>query len=275
MVTNPPRYDEPRSSLPAHAGPSIERASSTRATLRRAALAIALIALPGLALADVPVKTTLTAKGRITGGAALQNPVWNEAKERAAHRYTFREPSPTVLADARALSGYLPKELCIVALGDKGAPNPRPLRVVVAGGRTTPVTLVVAEGQQIQFENRDPFPHRIYDTGKKGLLAGDMQPTKTRAWTPPGPGKYEIRDETTPSLRSWIVVEPKTVGVSYPNAKGDFGIELDPGNYKLRGYFNGEPVGDELPIVILPGQPEQTLRDPLVVGKPKTAGSGG
>ncbi|KYF54691.1 hypothetical protein BE08_34915 [Sorangium cellulosum] len=216
--------------------------------------------MPGAALAAV------TIKGRATGMPKLLNPVWNEAKDPKANRYTFREPSPTVRADVRTLVGYAPKELCVAALGEKGAPQKTPRSIVIAGGRTTPVTLVVAEGQQLQFENRDPFPHKIYDVGNKGLQPVEIAAAKTRAWTPPGPGKYEIRDQLAPSIRSWIVVEPRTVAVAYPDRQGNFAIELEAGKYTLQGYFNGEPVGKPLEVVAKPTPDEQFIKEALVVG---------
>jgi len=234
--------------------------------LRRIALSLALIAVPGVALA-----ASVTVKGKVIGANKLQNPVWNEAKESKSNRYTFREPSPTVRPDTRTLTGYLPKELCVVALGEKGAALNVPLRVVVAGGRTSPVTLVVAEGQQVQFENVDPFPHKLYDTGNKGLQAVETAAGKSRSWTPPGPGKYEIRDQLAPSVRSWIVVEPRTVAVGYPDRQGNYSIDLPPGAYTLRGYYNGDQVGAELPITVTPAPAEQLLRDPLKVGEPSDA----
>lgn len=246
-----------------------ERPSAVRDAIRRGAIALMLLSLPGVAFAAV------TAKGKITGEKKLLNPVWNEAKDTNAHKYSFREPSPTVRTDVRTLTGFMPKELCIVALGDKAEPLKVPLRVVIAGGRTTPVTLVVAPNQQIQFENHDPFPHKIYDTGNKGLQPSETAPTKSRTWTPPGPGKYEIRDQLSPSVRSWIVVEPRAVAVGYPDRAGNFAIDVEPGAYKLRGYFNGEPVGSELDVMILPAPAEQLLRMPLVVGDAPDAGGGG
>jgi hypothetical protein len=232
-------------------------------TLRRVALATAILLVPGAAIA-----ATVSVKGKLVGAAKLLNPVWGEAKEAKASRYTFREPSPTVRADVRALTSYLPKEVCVVALGTKGTPLNAPLRVVVAGGRTTPVTLVVAEGQQILFENQDPFPHKLYDLGGKGLQAVETGSGKSRTWTPPGPGKYEVRDELAPSVRSWIVVEPKTMAVGFPDRLGNFALDLAPGTYSLRGYHNGEPVGVELPITVTPAPAEQLLRDPLKVAEP-------
>ncbi|HEY4120674.1 MAG TPA: hypothetical protein VGM56_22570 [Byssovorax sp.] len=230
---------------------------------------VALLALPGVALAAV-------VKGKTQGAQKLMNPVWNEAKDPNLHRYTFREPSATVRQDVRALTAFLPKELCIAALGEEGKPDKRPMRVVIAGGRTTPVTLVVAPGQMIQFENHDPFAHAIYDTGKKGLEPTPTAPSSQRTWTPPGPGKYEIRDKATPSLRSWIVVEPKAVAVGYPfNRTGDFALELEPGHYRLRGYFNGEPVGSELEVDVRPKPNEQELKSPLVVSEGKDSADGG
>ncbi len=236
------------------------RSGRLRAVLRRGALVLALLAVPGVAFAAV-------AKGKVTGAEKLLNPIWNEAKDPNAHRYTFREPSPTVRPDVRTLTGHLPKELAVVALGEKGTPDKVPVTVTIAGGRTTPVMIVVPEGQQIQFENRDPFPHKIYDTGGKGLGAVETATTKSRSWTPPGPGKYEIRDQMAPSLRSWVVVEPRAVKTAYPDRKGEFAIELEPGTYKLRGYFNGEPVGQELDVTVNQFPAEQLLKGPLVVGQ--------
>lgn len=240
-----------------------------RRLFRRLALTLALLAVPGAALA-----ATVTLKGKTAGTAKLLNPVWNEAKDPKVNRYTFREPSPTVRGDVRTLVGYLPKELCIAALGSKGAPLKTPLRVVIAGGRTSPVTLVVAEGQQIQFENQDPFPHKLYDLGNKGFQAVETAAAKSRSWTPPAPGKYEIRDQLAPSIRAWIVVEPRTVGVGYPDRQGNFAIDLEPGQYKLQGYFNGEPVGAPLDVSVKPTPAEQFTKDPVTVGEPASAGTG-
>lgn len=234
-----------------------------RTIFRRIGIALAFVIVPGVAFA------ANTVKGKLSGADKLMNPVWAEAKDPNAHRYTFREPSPTVRPDVRTLTGYLPKELAIVALGEKGTAQKVPVNVIIAGGRTTPVTIVVPEGQVIQFENRDPFPHKIYDTGNKGLVAAEMATTKNRSWTPPGPGKYEIRDEMAPSLRSWVVVEPKAIASTYPDRKGDFAIDLEPGPQKLRAYFNGEPVGQELDVVITPFPAEQPLKAPLVVSAGK------
>ncbi len=238
----------------------------------RAAAFTALFAIPLVAslAAGAGVGGPVTVKGKTLGTAKLLNPVWNDAKDPNLHRFTFREPSATVRSDVRTLTAFLPKELCVAALvpGD-GKANRQPLHVVVAGGRTSPVTLVVAPGQQIQFDNQDPFPHKLYVVGadSKGFAPTETGTDKQRTWTPPGPGKYEIRDQLAPSVRSWIVVEPHLVNVGYPDRKGDFQIDLDPGAYTLRGYFNGEPVGSELPITVAPVPVEQPLKLPLVVGE--------
>jgi hypothetical protein len=256
-------------------GREMTRGWSGARLARRLGVLVALLAVPSAALAAANV---VTVKGKVNGTGKLMNPAWSEAKDPKAHRFTFREPSLTVRQDVRNLTGYMPKELCIAALVlDGKAPAPKvPLRVTIAGGRTSPVTLVVAEGQQIQFENLDPFPHKLYDTAAKGFAAVETAAAKSRSWTPPGPGKYEIRDQTTPSLRSWIVVEPRAIGVGYPDRKGDFAIDLEPGKYKLRGYFNGEPVGTEIDAVVAPVPVEQLLKVPLQVGDTVAdAGTGG
>jgi hypothetical protein len=245
---------------------------------RRAAAVTALFAVPLLAsgatraagAVHAAVGGPVTVKGKTVGTGKLLNPVWNDAKDPKLHHFTFREQSATVRSDVRTLTAFLPKELCVVALvpGD-GKANKLPLRVVVAGGRTSPVTLVVAPNQQIQFENQDPFAHKLYVVGadSKGFAPTETGTAKSRTWTPPGPGKYEIRDQLAPSVRSWIVVEPHLVNVGYPDRKGDFQIDLDPGTYTLRGYFDGEPVGSELPITVAPVPVEQPLKLPLIVGE--------
>jgi hypothetical protein len=247
------------------------RIRSRLPSLRHLAVAAGLLAVPGVALAGA----TVTVKGKTSNAEKLLNPVWNEATDLVLHRYTFREPSATVRKEVRTLTAHLPKELCIAAFGDEGKPIGQPLLVVVAGGRTTPVTLVVAPGQQIQFENKDPFPHKLYDVGNKGFAATETAPMGNRRWTPPGPGRYEIRDKYAPSLRSWIVVAPKTAAVGFPDRKGEFAIELEPGNYRLRGYFNGLPVGEELEVTVRPTPAEQLLKPPLVLGAPPAEKRGG
>jgi len=268
METKIPRFSRVECAL---SGRTRVAGARARGLAWRIGSVAALLALPVTALAAAG---TITVKGRIINGGKLVNPVWTEGRDPALHRYTFREPSTTVRLDVRTtLTGNLHKELCIVALGAEKAPTPKTaLRVKIIGGRTDPVTLVVAEGQQLQFENLDPFPHKLYDTGSKGLIAVETPAAKSRAWTPPAPGKYEIRDQTTPSVRSWIVVEPRAVAVGRLDRKGEFSIELEPGKYKLRGYFNGEPVGSELDVGINGAPAEQTLKAPLSVGESEKAG---
>jgi hypothetical protein len=279
METKTPEFSEARRAPHGSGGrerPRIGRLARAARLARLGAVATLVLALPFAApstggAAGAVAGAPITVKGKLAGAAKLMNPVWNEAKDPNLHRFTFREPSATVPSDVRALTGFLPRELCIAALvPGEGKANKAALRMAVVGGRTTPVTLVVAPGQQIQFENQDPFPHKLYIAGadSKGLAPIETAPTHQRTWTPPGPGKYEIRDQLAPSVRSWVVVEPHVVEVGYPtDRKGDFQIALEPGTYTLRGYFNGEPVGAELPVIVAPVPAEQPLKVPLVVGE--------
>jgi hypothetical protein len=251
--------------------------SDTRATRpRRAAasrirlLGVALGAAIGwTALSSTASAEPVVVSGRVEGGDTLLNPVWNAAKDPKSRRFTFRMPSLTVNAKAKVLTAYLPKELCIAVLADAGAASKVPIRMTVSGGRTTPVTVVVPEGQEIQIENHDPFPHRIYGVDKipQPLQPSDIEPTKSRRWTPPGPGKYELRDERAPSVRSWIVVVPKVVKTTYPTVKNEFQVELEPGAYTLQGYFNGEPVGKPLPVNVQGLPKQQKIPTALTVGE--------
>jgi hypothetical protein len=233
--------------------------------LARGALTLAaLTLLPAVAVAA-------TVKGKVTNTRGLMNAVWNEAKDPAKKRFTFREHVSTVPPDARVLRGHIAKELCLAVLSDAGGAKPSaPMRVVIEGGRTNVVTLVVAPGQEIRFENHDPTPHAIYEVNGK-LSKGVINPEASRAWTPPGPGKYELRDELSPGLRSWIVVEPKLVKAVFPNRRGDFNVELDPASYKVQAYYAGEPVGEVMPFDVRLGLPEQTLPNPVKAGPDKPA----
>jgi hypothetical protein len=198
----------------------------------------ALLLLPGLAVAG-------QVKGKLLGVEKLMNPVWKEAKDNP-HRYTWRELSPTVRSEFRALFAYAPKEVCVVLIGGSSQqPGSIPTLITVGGGRTTPVTVVIVPGTRLRFENRDPFPHKIYAVGQPSFPPGEMAALAGRDWMAPGPGKYEIRDELSPSVRSFIVVEPNVVAVTYPSQQGvfQFAQAIAPGEYTLRAYFAGAPVG--------------------------------
>ena len=237
-----------------------------------AAALLAGFAVGGLAIAQEEAPPKAAVKGRVTGGELLMNPVWNEARDPNNHRYTFRAPSVTVNQKAKQLSAFLPKEVPIVVIGDGAKAASAAYEIQVSGGRTTPVTVVVPPGQSVQFVNRDPFRHTIYtkDTKQGGLPAEPMEKGKSRTWTPPGPGVYEIRDELFPSVRSWIVVDPKAVASGYPDLKGEFQVgDIPLGTYKLQAYFNGKPTGAPLDIEVRQFPELQQLSDPVVVAEKK------
>jgi hypothetical protein len=204
-----------------------------------------LLVLGSIALAPTVALAAPQVRGKLVGLEKLMNPVWAEAKETGSHRFSWREPSPTVRAEYRNLFGYAPKEVCIAALASSPQQPPSlPLLITVGGGRTTPVTVVVAPGTRLHFENRDPFPHRLYAVGQSSFPPGDMVAMAARDWTAPGPGKYELRDEASPSVRSWVVVDPHVATVAYPNAQGVFSFsQLQPGEYTVKAFFAGAPVG--------------------------------
>lgn len=190
-------------------------------------------------------------RGRLDGYQLLQNPSWRAARDPKAHGYSFREPVPTVRAEFRRLYPHIPKELCIAVLASTPQKPAGTLLVRVSGGRTTPVTLVAAPGTRIRFQNADPFKHRLYAVGLKTFTASDTQKGATREWTVPAAGVFEIRDELSPSVRMWVVAEPKVAAIGYPSLKGEFSVGVDgPGEYTLQAYFAGERVGPAVPIKV-------------------------
>jgi len=190
-------------------------------------------------------------KGRFEGFRALQNPVWAEAKDSKSHGFSFREPVPTVRAEYRRPFPYIPKELCIAAIAAGPQKAQPPVLVRVGGGRTTPVTIVVTPGTRLTFQNTDPFKHKLFGVGIKTFAASDTGPGATRDWSVPGPGVFEVRDESAPSLRMWIVAEANVAQVAYPSMKGEFSLNIqEPGDYVLQAYFAGKKVGAATPVTV-------------------------
>lgn len=220
------------------------------------------LALGLLAFCQTPGADAASVKGRLVGYEHLRNPVWVTAKDPDRHGYSFREPVTTVPAAMRKLFPLISKEICVVALGTGAAAPSKAVNIRVSGGRTTPVTLVVAPGTELRFRNADAFEHRLYGVGFATLPASTTTKGATRRWTPQQPGRYELRDELSPSLVTWVVAEPTVAGTAFPAADGRFTLNIEePGQYTLQAYFAGEPVGRPVPIVI-------DRRDIDVTGRP-------
>ncbi len=222
-------------------------------------------------LADgaLAAEKTVAIKGKVQGGDTLINPVWAEANDAKNHRYTFRARSTSAGKQQRP-TGYLPRELCLAVLTKSGTATARTTPAIdgVSGGRTTPVTLVVADGQTLQFINHDPFPHKLFDIGQGGLGPEETKVGGSRSWKAPKPGVYEIHDQLAPSVRTWVVVEPRVVQTAYPRMNGEYVIrDIEPGAYELQAFFMGKPVGKGLAIEVKPGNEEQEIREPLVVSE--------
>jgi hypothetical protein len=239
-----------------------------RTEARRVALgALVAVALVGSAGTAHAAKV----KGKVAGWRGLLNPVWDEARDAKKHGYTFREIVPTVRAEYRKLFPHIPKELCIVALAaEKQAPQKTAILIRVGGGRTTPVTIVVPPGTQLQFLNTDPFKHRLYGVGVKTFQVGETVKGAHRDWAVPGPGSFEIRDEAAPSLRTWIIGEPNVAAIAYPSLKGEFQLTLPAdGSYTVQAYFAGKKVGPGVPVEVKGRDLE--IKEPIKVAEEKKA----
>jgi hypothetical protein len=228
-------------------------------------LSLASLAVFSLLARDVDAATI---KGKVAGFEHLLNPVWAASKAANAQSYNFREPSPTVSSDLRRLFPHIPKELCVAVLAATEQPKMKPIDVLVGGGRTTPVTLVVTPGTELHFKNTDPFPHRLYGVELKSFGPSDMAKGADRVWTVPEAGVYEIRDELVPSVRMWIVSEPKVIAYGFPDMTGQFQVEVaTPGEYSVQPYFGGKAVGKP---IVAPLANEAAAVDlskaPIVVG---------
>lgn len=203
-------------------------------------------------------------KGKITGQEKLVPDVYAEAAKPESRRWTWREPSPSVAAQFRTLSGNPSRDLCIAATTSGNAGPQEAIRMTVTGGRVFPTTIVVSPGTPLAFKNFDPFKHRLYVVGNPSFKAEDMAPNQVRSWSSSGAGKYEVRDELFPSVRTYVIVDPQVVQVAYPGRDGAFGLTLPAGEYVLKAFFAGKQVGKPT-TVVAKDKSTVTLNDPLNV----------
>lgn len=204
-------------------------------------------------------------KGKITGQDKLVPDVYAEAAKPESRRWTWREPSPSVAAQFRALSANPSRDLCIAATTSGNAGPQEAIRMTVTGGRVFPTTIVVSPGTPLAFKNFDPFKHRLYVVNNPSFKPEDMAPNQVRSWSAAGAGKYEIRDELFPSVRTFVIVDPQVVQVAYPGRDGAFGLSLPAGEYILKAFFAGKQVGKPTQVNAKEKSTVE-LKDPLNVG---------
>src|SRR5262245_36984286 len=230
--------------------------------------------VPWIALLSLLVPTSAEAAritGRIDGFRNLLNPVWADARDPKNHGYSFREPVPTVRPEFRRLFPHAPKEICVAAISAAPQKAGGPIEIRVGGGRTTPVTIVVAPGTLLRFQNTDAFKHRLYGVDIKTFQPADTPRGGKREWTVPEAGVFEIRDELAPSLRTWVVADPNVAAIVYPSQKGDFTLTVaEGGDDTVQAFFAGKKVGPAVPVTVAAGDVDIT-RSPLKVGDERAA----
>jgi hypothetical protein len=204
-------------------------------------------------------------KGKVAGWDKLLPAVYVEASKADAHRYTWREPSPTVKQDFRRLSANVSRDVCVVALGAGGAHDHEPQAVKVTGGRFSPAMIVVASGWRLQFRNADPFAHQLYEVGNQAWAPSPTAPASTRDWAASAPGPHQIRDTLFPGMVMYVVVDEKAVDFAYPDREGLFILNVPPGEYGVRAFFDGKPVSRLLEGVHV-GDRGGEIHDTLTLG---------
>jgi hypothetical protein len=205
-------------------------------------LPVFVLAIPGAANAGA-------VRGKITGQEKLLQDVYTEAAKPEAKRFVWREPSPTVRPEFRALSANPSRDVCIAAISTQPAPKHEPIKIVVTGGHTVPTTIAVTPQTTLSFEVHDPFAHRMFLVGNDSFKAEDTGPGAHRDWSAPGAGKYEFRDALFPSVRFYVVVDPGVVDIVYPGHNGSFEFKnLPEGDYYLKAFFQGKEVGSAVAV---------------------------
>jgi hypothetical protein len=207
-----------------------------------------------------------TVKGKVIGWEKLLPQVYTEAAKNDSHRYTWREPSPTVKQEFRRLSASVSRDVCIAAFGAGSTQPHEPLAVKVTGGRMTPATIVLSPGSRLSFRNADPFPHVLYEANNDKWAPNATAPGSSREWAASAPGSHEIRDQLFPSIVMYIVVDPAAVEFSFPDRDGAFAVTLPQGEYTLKAFFDGKQVGKEMGPLRVGDRGSIELREPLALG---------
>ena len=225
-----------------------------------------------LVLASALVSGTLLAggssavKGKISGWDKLYPQTYADAAKADSHRFTWREPSPTVKQDFRKLTASPSRDVCIVAFGGEAAAAHDSQRVFVTGGRISPSTIVLSPNSRLSLKNADPFPHVLYEANNASWAANPTAPGSSRDWSSAAPGLHVIRDQNFPSIVMYVVIDANAVDATYADRDGNFSIGLPPGDYTLKAFFEGKPVGKPMDGVHVAGR-DVDLKDPLSVGQ--------
>jgi hypothetical protein len=243
--------------------------SKRRSWVRSKTYIVASVAILGSVLASGTLlagssPVAVGVKGKVVGWEKLLPQAYAEAAG-DSHRYTWREPSPTVKQEFRKLSANVGRDVCVAAFGAGAAQAHEPLAVKLTGGRLTPGTLVLSPGSRLSFRNADPFPHVLFEVGNEKWAANPTAPGSSREWAAAGPGLYVIRDQLFPSVALYVVVDPNAVEFSMPDHDGVFAMPVTPGDYTFKAFFEGKQVGRSTDTMHV-GSGGLELRDPLTVG---------
>jgi hypothetical protein len=233
---------------------------------------LARLVLPLLVAASALGSGTLLAagglgsvRGKVVGWEKLLPAVYAEAAKSDSHRFTWREPSPTVKQDFRKLSASISRDVCVVAFGGGPAQPHEPRAVRVTGGRITPSTVVVSPGSRLSFKNHDPFAHPLYEVNNAAWAANPLAPGSTREWVAGAPGLHVIRDQLFPSMVMYVLVDANAVEFDFPDREGAFSMSVPPGEYTLKAFFEGKPTGKPIDGVRVTERGIE-VKEPLTVG---------
>jgi hypothetical protein len=244
--------------------PDAKRRSFARRPTRIAApfVVFLFVLASGPLLAGPPPATV---RGKVAGWDKLVPLVYADTAKSESHRYTWREPSPTVKQEFRRLSANVSRDVCVAALGAASSQPHEPLSIKVTGGRMTPATVALSPGSRLSFRNLDPFPHVLYEVNTDKWAAGSTAPGSSREWAAGAAGTHEIRDQLFPSIVMYIVVDPAVVELTFPDKEGAFALSLPPGEYTFKAFFDGKAVSKELGPLRVADRGIFELREPLTL----------
>jgi hypothetical protein len=204
-------------------------------------------------------------RGKVVGWEKLLPTVYADAAKSDSHRFTWREPSPTVKQDFRKLFANVSRDVCVAAFGANPAQPHEPRAVKVTGGRISPSTVVVSPGSRLAFKNSDPFAHPLYEVNNAAWAANPLAPGSTREWVAGAPGLHVIRDQLFPSMVMYVLVDANAVDFDFPDREGGFSMSVPPGEYTVKAFFEGKPTGKPIDGVRVTERGIE-IKEPLTVG---------
>lgn len=201
----------------------------------------------------------------LAAGTVMAAPV--RGKIEVELRTVEQKDSPSYL---RVRNGFLPtvepqgdlKRALRVAILSESAESTASCGARYRGGALLPETLIAAPGANIALQNGDGTPYHPSSDAIDGLDGAALAPGHATEFSAPSkPGEYPLHDALYAHLGGRLIVVEGLIACADIEADGSFRFEnIEPGEYTVRVFLNGEAVHDT--SLIVPPHGSQTITLP-------------